>query len=84
MVRQVWYRRYIYGTVCTGGTACDFHTGRHIQDACGKVYAVDHPAVIPWTALFLYLGLLLGDQWEHIDEKAGPYVQEILLGHWPS
>ena len=41
-------------------------------------------AVIPWTALFLYLGLLLGDQWEHIDEKAGPYVQEILLGHWPS
>lgn len=37
-------------------------------------------AVIPWTALFLYLGLLLGDQWEHIDEKAGPYVQEILLG----
>lgn len=37
-------------------------------------------AVIPWTALFLYLGLLLGDQWEHIDEKASPFVREFLLG----
>ncbi|MFC7678533.1 DedA family protein [Paenibacillus sp. GCM10028914] len=37
-------------------------------------------AVIPWTALFLYMGLLLGDQWEHIDQKAAPFVREILLG----
>ncbi|NMO98234.1 DedA family protein [Paenibacillus lemnae] len=37
-------------------------------------------AVIPWTALFLYLGLILGDQWELIDEKAAPYLREILLG----
>lgn len=36
-------------------------------------------AVIPWTALFLYLGWVLGDQWERIDEAAGPYVREILL-----
>lgn len=36
-------------------------------------------AVIPWTALFLYLGYVLGDQWERIDEAAGPYIQEILL-----
>ncbi|WP_106769862.1 DedA family protein [Paenibacillus faecalis] len=37
-------------------------------------------AVIPWTALFLYMGLLLGDRWELIDEKASPYVRELLLG----
>ncbi|ANY74386.1 DedA family protein [Paenibacillus ihbetae] len=37
-------------------------------------------AVIPWTALFLYLGWMLGDRWEQIGEKAKPYTQEILLG----
>lgn len=37
-------------------------------------------AVIPWTALFLYMGLLLGDQWEHIDEKTSPFIREFLLG----
>lgn len=36
-------------------------------------------AVIPWTALFLYLGLVLGNQWENIDEKAAPFVRDFLL-----
>ncbi|MFB5268431.1 DedA family protein [Paenibacillus enshidis] len=36
-------------------------------------------AVIPWSVLFIYLGMLLGNQWEHIDEKAAPYVTPILL-----
>ncbi|MBO2945521.1 DedA family protein [Paenibacillus sp. F411] len=37
-------------------------------------------AVIPWTALFLYLGMLLGDQWEQAHEMASPYIREFLLG----
>lgn len=36
-------------------------------------------AVIPWSVLFVYLGMLLGEQWQHVDEKAGPYVMPILL-----
>jgi len=36
-------------------------------------------AIIPWSVLFVYLGYILGDQWEHVDEKAGPYVTPILL-----
>ncbi|GGG16989.1 DedA family protein [Paenibacillus aceti] len=36
-------------------------------------------AVIPWTILFVYLGMVLGDQWKHVDEKAGPYIMPILL-----
>ncbi|MNO00084.1 hypothetical protein D3C81_2198850 [compost metagenome] len=36
-------------------------------------------AVIPWSILFVYLGMLLGENWEHIDEKAGPYIMPILL-----
>ncbi|MDP4098088.1 DedA family protein [Paenibacillus sp. P96] len=36
-------------------------------------------AVIPWSVLFIYLGMLLGNQWEQIDEKAAPYVTPILV-----
>ncbi|MDR9857097.1 DedA family protein [Paenibacillus sp. VCA1] len=36
-------------------------------------------AIIPWSVLFVYLGYVLGDQWEHVNEKAGPYVTPILL-----
>ncbi|MFM9280391.1 DedA family protein [Paenibacillus jiagnxiensis] len=36
-------------------------------------------AVIPWSILFIYLGMLLGNQWEHIDEKAAPYITPILV-----
>lgn len=36
-------------------------------------------ASIPWSFLFVYLGKALGNQWEHIHEKAAPYVTPILL-----
>lgn len=36
-------------------------------------------ASIPWSLLFVYLGMKLGDQWETIDEKAAPYVQPAIL-----
>lgn len=36
-------------------------------------------ASIPWCVLFIYLGMVLGDQWENIDEKASPYILPILL-----
>ncbi|MED5017230.1 DedA family protein [Paenibacillus chibensis] len=36
-------------------------------------------AIIPWSMLFVYLGYVLGDQWEHVDEKAAPYITPILL-----
>ncbi|MFF2480853.1 DedA family protein [Paenibacillus sp. NPDC058071] len=36
-------------------------------------------ASLPWSLLFVYLGMSLGDQWEKIDEKAGAYVQPAIL-----
>nr|WP_068778346.1 DedA family protein [Paenibacillus sp. GM2] len=45
----------------------------------GKFISLTTLAVIPWSILFVYLGMLLGDQWKHVDEKAGPYVVPILL-----
>lgn len=45
----------------------------------GKFTFLTTLAVIPWTILFVYLGYALGDQWEHINEKAAPYVQPFIL-----
>ncbi|WP_435367923.1 DedA family protein [Paenibacillus lutimineralis] len=45
----------------------------------GKFIILTTLAVIPWSILFVYLGMLLGDQWKHVDEKAGPYIMPILL-----
>jgi len=36
-------------------------------------------AVIPWSIFFVWLGMTLGEQWEHIDEVAGPYVRPAML-----
>lgn len=35
-------------------------------------------ASVPWAVLFISLGKKLGENWENIDEKAGPYTQPIL------
>jgi membrane protein DedA with SNARE-associated domain len=37
-------------------------------------------ASVPWAILFVTLGKKLGENWESIDEKAGPYTQPILWG----
>ncbi|OPA74323.1 hypothetical protein BVG16_24690 [Paenibacillus selenitireducens] len=36
-------------------------------------------ASIPWSLLFVFLGWKLGDQWQSVSEKAGPYVQPAIL-----
>ncbi len=35
-------------------------------------------AVIPWSVFFIWLGMALGDQWKHIDEKAAPYMGQFI------
>jgi membrane protein DedA with SNARE-associated domain len=36
-------------------------------------------AAVPWSILFLYLGLKLGENWGKIDDIAGPYMQPIII-----
>ncbi|OKP96608.1 DedA family protein [Paenibacillus sp. P46E] len=36
-------------------------------------------AVIPWSALFVFLGKTLGAKWETIDEEAAKYTHELIL-----
>jgi membrane protein DedA with SNARE-associated domain len=46
----------------------------------GKFTLLTTLAVIPWSVLFVYLGMTLGDKWEDIDEVASQYTHEIILG----
>ncbi len=36
-------------------------------------------AIIPWSALFVYLGWKLVEKWENINEVAGPYVKYFAI-----
>ncbi|SDX01985.1 membrane protein DedA, SNARE-associated domain [Marininema mesophilum] len=37
-------------------------------------------AIIPWSILFVYLGIQLGHNYDHIKTAAAPYVQPIAIG----
>jgi membrane protein DedA with SNARE-associated domain len=45
----------------------------------GKFTLLTTLAVIPWSALFVYLGMTLGNKWEDIDQVAAKYTNEIIL-----
>jgi membrane protein DedA with SNARE-associated domain len=36
-------------------------------------------AIIPWTILFLYLGMVLGTNWMEIKAQAEPYILPIII-----
>lgn len=35
-------------------------------------------AIIPWSVLFVYLGMQLGSRWEQIDEFAKPFIEPVI------
>lgn len=81
---EEWFHKYGTGVIFT---ARFIPVVRHVISVpaglskmpTGKFVLLTTLAVIPWSILFIYLGMILGDQWEHIDEKAGPYIMPILL-----
>ncbi|OZB90496.1 DedA family protein [Paenibacillus sp. XY044] len=81
---EEWFNKYGTGVIFT---ARFIPVARHAISIpagisrmnLGRFTLLTTLAVIPWSALFVYLGYLLGDQWEHIDEKAAPYITPILL-----
>lgn len=83
-VSEAWFLKYGPGVIFT---ARFIPVARHAisipagmaKMPVGKFLLLTTLAVIPWTVLFVYLGMLLGENWEHIDEKAGAYIMPILL-----
>ncbi|MEK5166699.1 DedA family protein [Paenibacillus sp. FSL R5-0527] len=84
-VSEAWFLKYGSGVIFT---ARFIPVARHAisipagmaKMPVGKFLLLTTLAVIPWSILFVYLGMLLGEQWQHVDEKAGPYIMPILLG----
>lgn len=37
-------------------------------------------AIIPWSILFVYLGVQLGSRWDHVENVARTYTTPIMLG----
>ncbi|WP_017756354.1 DedA family protein [Calidifontibacillus oryziterrae] len=36
-------------------------------------------AIVPWTVFFLYIGVKLEENWQHIDEVAAPYIEPVII-----
>lgn len=36
-------------------------------------------AIIPWSILFVYLGIQLGSQWDDVESIAGTYTTPIMI-----
>ncbi|MSN99536.1 hypothetical protein BHT95_11595 [Bacillus paralicheniformis] len=37
-------------------------------------------AIIPWSILFVYLGVQLGSRWDHVENAARTYTTPIMIG----
>lgn len=83
-VSEQWFLKYGSGVIFT---ARFIPVVRHAisipagiaKMSMGKFTLLTTLAAIPWSIFFVYLGMVLGEQWKHIDEKAGPYIVPILL-----
>ena len=36
-------------------------------------------ALIPYSFIYVYLGMLLKDNWGSINQKAGPYIKPLII-----
>jgi membrane protein DedA with SNARE-associated domain len=83
-IAENWFQRYGAGIVFTARFVPVMRQAISIPAGIARMNfwlftILTTIASIPWSILFVYLGWKLGDQWEHIDEQAAPYVQPAIL-----
>jgi membrane protein DedA with SNARE-associated domain len=84
-VSEAWFAKYGTGMIFT---ARFIPVVRHAisipagmaKMPLGKFTLLTTLAVIPWSMLFVFLGMKLGENWENINEKAGAYTFPIAAG----
>ncbi|MFC5446741.1 DedA family protein [Paenibacillus aestuarii] len=83
-VAENWFNRYGTGMIFT---ARFIPVVRHAisipggmaKMPLGKFTLYTGLALIPYSFLYVYLGMLLKDNWQKIDEVAGPYMKPLIL-----
>jgi len=83
-VAENWFNRYGTGMIFT---ARFIPVVRHAisipggmaKMPLGKFTLYTGLALIPYSFLYVYLGMLLKDNWQKIDEVAGPYIKPVIL-----
>ncbi|WP_066064752.1 DedA family protein [Neobacillus soli] len=83
-VAQKWFHKYGTGVIFT---ARFIPVVRHAisipagvaRMSFGKFTTYTILAIIPWSILFLYLGMTLGTKWEQINQAAKPFVTPAII-----
>ncbi|QCJ44258.1 DedA family protein [Bacillus sp. S3] len=81
---QQWFSKYGTGVIFTARFipvvrhAISIPAGiARMSFAKFSIYTV--VAIIPWSVLFLYLGMTLGTNWEQINQAAKPYITPVII-----
>jgi len=80
---EQWFKKYGAGVIFSARFIPVVRHAISIPAGISRMSAVKFTiytvaAVIPWTIFFLYLGVVLGDNWANIKEVAQPYVLPAL------
>jgi membrane protein DedA with SNARE-associated domain len=83
-VAEDWFKKYGNGVIFTARFIPVVRHAISIPAGIAKMPASKFilytvAAIIPWTIFFLYLGLILGENWAQIKEVAGPYILPMIV-----
>jgi membrane protein DedA with SNARE-associated domain len=83
-IAEAWFHKYGPGVIFTARFIPVVRHAISIPAGISKMSFLKFTlytllAVIPWTLLFLNLGMQLGSNWDRINEMAKPYVQPITI-----
>ena len=69
-----------YSTLHSSSASCDFNSCWYYKMPLLRFTTLTALAIIPWSIIFIYLGEKLGENWENINDIAGPYVKSFAIG----
>ncbi|MCQ6279378.1 DedA family protein [Bacillus sp. EB600] len=83
-IAQQWFNRYGTGVIFTARFIPVVRHAISIPAGIAKMSFSKFSlytglAIIPWSCLFLYLGIKLGSNWEQINQAAKPFVTPAII-----
>ncbi len=83
-IAQQWFNRYGTGVIFTARFIPVVRHAISIPAGIAKMSFAKFSlytflAIIPWSCLFLYLGIKLGSNWDQINQAAKPFVTPAII-----